>query len=471
MALHSIMWGNQYVDDFLTYALPALMGRGNIPALTCQVHYLLYVEEAQAQRVAEHPLIDAMRGLGVGVELQPIPSPPEGESKYRYWTRYCRVALDRARELDAGLVSAQPDTFHSDGCLSAVESYMRDGWRAVYVLGFHCCRPDILATLDSHRTDAGTIEIGAEAASAAIVRGFDSEYDRWVPYHLSASPVTSTSFLWRLSDDGYVFHGRLLHPLMIWPKVGVHADFGTVDERLVDVAGIDLGEVMVVQDSRILIHGSFGYQQRARPAPLFEGGFDAFRHHYIHYGIFEPHPSRFSAFLAHHPIFLNLAPEVAAVEYRAKLRDVEDFVRALLLCAGLSPVTLYWAAETEAEQQAIEHYVSGRHLFRWRTRAIRNVSVLLASRARRDKAAWLLKRLGIEAAFLNAAFLRLRLGIAAGISNALRRYRAHRADQLRKRLHRAQLKPQELEGLLSQTLKGRPLSPKDFRKGLKRGRK
>ncbi|MBM3567298.1 MAG: hypothetical protein FJX46_00920 [Alphaproteobacteria bacterium] len=212
------VWGERYVETFLTLCLPAMLSPGNLGGFPWRAdsRFIVYTRAQDWATMQAAPAFLRLQAL-MTVEFVPIDDRIGGNPMGTF-TRCQQAAAERADAEEAALFFLSPDLLWSDGSFRFAAEKVVAGASAVMTTGIRTAledmRRDILAEF---RPDAGgALALAPRHLSRLALRHmhainsawrWDSErFDRWPAY-----------LLWPAGAQGMIAIGYVLHPIVIKP--------------------------------------------------------------------------------------------------------------------------------------------------------------------------------------------------------------------------------------------------------------
>ena len=156
----SYAWGERYLDELLTFTIPAALSPSNLPSIVDLVptEVVLLIEEKHQERVAKHPTIQHLREL-CQVRLMGLDDLIVGEDKYGMTLTY---ALHRAvhsvgaEATKTYFLFLNADFVVADGSLRNVLLKLMKGERLIaapsYCVVSHAVLPELPEFFDRDKT-------------------------------------------------------------------------------------------------------------------------------------------------------------------------------------------------------------------------------------------------------------------------------------------------------------------------------
>lgn len=282
--LHIVVavWGERYIDCFLSVALPSFLADGNIPgcARWADVSFFLYTRPEDAAAV-QAALAQTRLSEFAHVAVDPLLSAEKFAGKNRYDSMaLCHArAIERATAQGATLCVLSPDCIVSDGSLERGLQRLDQGAKAVLVAGPR-------ATLDTVRPLLERVHGGGHGRVMAIrsraLVGLLAAHPHPISQILFWDTPTFTAFpsaiYWHAGTQSILTKYFHLHPLFVdlagAPEKASRC--GTIDGALISMAEIPPERIHVVTNSdeiavvelSALAHDGMGSVPKPTPSRL-----------------------------------------------------------------------------------------------------------------------------------------------------------------------------------------------------------
>jgi len=225
-----VVWGEDYIREFLALSFPTLMARGNLDGFPFLggARFILMTTIKDWQYLQKTPQVRKLQQM---MEVHPIfidamiPNP----ARPSYNHKYIRVSLAQSDCISRVGVSADcifflyPDFVYSAGALSRIATRMDEGYEAV------CCPMPFLSqeaatnglydkehlVVDTAQGPVVTIQPRKLVEMCIkhphpVMKGFDTtgaQLSEWPGF-----------FIWPVPGEGWLFHSFHLHPIALRPK-------------------------------------------------------------------------------------------------------------------------------------------------------------------------------------------------------------------------------------------------------------
>ncbi len=249
VALHFVtpVWGREFTQTFLEVMLPSLLAPGNLPAIPNkeQCVYKIFTLENDAQTIKGSSAFAALASL-MTVEVNIIQEPKE--NKYYRASDCYRESSRQASLAQAAVAMFGPDVVVADGSVDAMVRLLRNGKRAILVMGVRTIKESIIPELLSRYAEDGCLRVPKRQLAKLALdhlhpitesHMFDGDSPR---YHASG-------LFWRVGDEGLLLHAFHLHPIVVHAPT-FPGDFeGTIDNDLMEKSNLPDEAVHIVADS------------------------------------------------------------------------------------------------------------------------------------------------------------------------------------------------------------------------------
>ena len=247
--LVTAVWGERFVERFLTTTLPSILSPNNLPSLSLgeKVEYRILCQRADIGAIERHPLYGRLKQL-VTIEFVPIDE-IQGEGKYGRLAQVHRRGMEGALEGDVGLIFLTADGIWSDGTLASLKRISSSGSQVILMDGprvvEHSFRREMAR---GHIGTGGEISISPRALMKLAAEhihpneaswNWDSDIIHDVPFQLH----------WTVPGQGILTRGFCLFPLYV-RLIRPLGDFiGAIDHGLIETIIDDAANIYYCSDS------------------------------------------------------------------------------------------------------------------------------------------------------------------------------------------------------------------------------
>lgn len=257
-----IVWGEEYIANFLRYNVRSMLSAGNLPALKCQgpVIFSIVTDRAGVQRIRQDPLFAEMAAIGQ-VEFTLIPDEViatlrSGHLARNFYILYgmldhCSIYL--AQGAHAHLFMIPVDAIVADGSLSQMANYRR--------YGFECCgggnivaeTETFLPALDARFGSEGPISIGtSDLASLAVEHAHHYFRSQILAVENADFGKHPRELFWPI-EGGVEIHSVFIHPLFTSASAlqrYVRRHFANIDYGMIPRMFTHSHTIKVIEDTR-----------------------------------------------------------------------------------------------------------------------------------------------------------------------------------------------------------------------------
>lgn len=251
-----LVWGGEFVRDFVRWSLPSQLADGNIPALSRarDVRYHIYTD--RESDTAFRPGIEALSeicdlhfhyfdeieigGAQISQRAQGLDGPDYKYQIQRLSMRHLFEAV--GDDPDRAFILFDSNILLSDGALAAVHQRRQEGWKAIAVNALRMSQERMVATVGDGDLALSSPALVKFAIDHFHRLGADSFIDAE-----NFSPYPSQLY-WRVGEDGIAGRNFIPHPLMVCNAPGLRNFQSTADYDLALRAWAD-DQVMLIGDS------------------------------------------------------------------------------------------------------------------------------------------------------------------------------------------------------------------------------
>jgi hypothetical protein len=242
------VWGEHYVHVFLAFALPSLLADGNLPSLPRDATqtFRVYTTAEDAETIRRSAIYHRLSDLiAVDIRIVSLGS----AAPHQVMSDCYRDGIECASALDAAVIFLTADIILAMDTFEALQRQLAMGRRAVMTVGPRLrLDPAALVFEKSFRKDDGVLAVPKrELARLAVTL-----MHPFCECHLvngGSEFFIPANLIWRVDQDGLLFHCLHLHPLMVHPREKIGQFFSTIDDEYVALACPDPRDIHIVVDS------------------------------------------------------------------------------------------------------------------------------------------------------------------------------------------------------------------------------
>jgi hypothetical protein len=239
----AVVWGNEYIDNFMKYTLRSLLASGNLPSLKNQgVYFSIVTTPSGVGRIQSSPYFDELREYAevVFFEFPEELSDSFHYSKpsfdyYRLYGALDHTGIHLARALSANLYFIVVDAVVANNSIRNLDRFIDDGYQICANASIVSNRETFLPALDTLYGDKKSIDINSrQLANLGL-----SHLHNYVTNRLVVAENESFDKypreLYFPTESGLVVHALYQHPLVISAdaiKSDIIFDYFIVDSKL-----------------------------------------------------------------------------------------------------------------------------------------------------------------------------------------------------------------------------------------------
>ena len=255
------VWGQKYIDTFLTYSLPSLMSDNNIPSLVAndEFEFLIRTSENSIDQFINSPLIKSLdKYVKVNIKgFEPFLF-RGGKPADRYWrmSSLHREIIDYCAPINAGIVFLPSDVIWADGTICNMQKIIKEKTPRVIVM---CTlRSQEMKIKDFLKSD---VILNSKTNKCITISNRDLvRISLNNPHEITKSRfIDSTRFTttpahiyWRLGNQGLIARGVHHHPLYVHPRHYTLDFKSTYDADFLSISVPNPADYYVCDDSDIL---------------------------------------------------------------------------------------------------------------------------------------------------------------------------------------------------------------------------
>lgn len=250
--LITAVWGQAYGDLYLNLVLPTQLSPGNLPALAsakgCQ--YRIYTTRSDAQRMIQHPAIQAVQRI-MPVEILLMDHiDTQTSTRYAPMTACHRHAIKTANEQGAAVVFLSPDAIFSDGSFAHMRRWAEQGKRAIMIGSYRLDRDRFAQAVKEQFAPwpDGCIMIPPRPLVGLSLDHLHPFTQGLLWGHRDFNRLVSHTY-WLLPGQGILARCFHLHPMLVRPQCPEVMPPTTIDGDYLRHACPDLQSFHVVTDS------------------------------------------------------------------------------------------------------------------------------------------------------------------------------------------------------------------------------
>jgi len=248
VALHFVtpVWGSEYTRTFLEVTLPTLLAPGNIPAVPNlkECVYRIYTAPEDEALIRDSTAYAALTSL-VRTEFVQI---RQENDKYVTSSDCYRIALAHASAARSAALLLIPDMVFADGGIRSIVRLLKDGKRAVLVMGLRAFKETMVPEVCAEFSHHGCIIVPPRALVRVGMRHLHSIMLDHI-YESDSEAFNPSVICWRAGSEGFLVHTFHLHPVAVFPNDSSLRFEGTIDDDLVEAGRFDREEIHIVTDS------------------------------------------------------------------------------------------------------------------------------------------------------------------------------------------------------------------------------
>jgi len=245
--LINVVWGREYTDLFLDWALPLQLCPRNLGCLSADsVRYRVFTTKGDWEYMQAHPSMMKLKEM-VKVDFVEISYPNSGEHRYNKMHQCHDQAIADARQIGAALIFLAPDLLLSNQCFETILKKVEQGYRAV-LFNTLDLRENALDSMGKILRDE---TIQKNGISPRDLLGLGMQYCH--PSHLGIfvngqTNCFSCGLFWKLDDlNNMIIHVWGAHTIYIWPEN--YSLYNGVDNSLALYACPNQDTWVMIQDS------------------------------------------------------------------------------------------------------------------------------------------------------------------------------------------------------------------------------
>jgi len=223
--------------------------------------YRIFTTPADAEAMKDSPAYAKLTSL---VRVETVPLGNLDSNKYLASSDCYRLAARTAARNGSAALFLIPDMVFGDGGIRSILRLMGAGKRAVLVLGLRALKDSLIPELKAKFSLEESITI----APKDLVRLGSKHLHPIAENHMYDGPspaINPSAVCWRIGQAGFLLHTFHLHPVAIYPFTRNLKFAGTIDDDLVEAAGLTREQVHVVTDSNEVVWFEISGRDQAIP--------------------------------------------------------------------------------------------------------------------------------------------------------------------------------------------------------------
>ena len=259
------VWGEEYCRVFVEVTLPSLLSPGNIPAVRNleDCVYRIFTTPQDATAIANSSAYARLREL---VAVDVVFLRRRDDNKYVTSSDCYRAAMRDAIFEHSAAVFLIPDMVFADGGIRSIVRLLEAGKRAVLVMGLRAFKESLVPEVQTGFGREDCICIGPRDLVRLGLRNLHSIVRSHV-YDGDTPGFNPSVICWKVGEEGMLVHSFHLHPVAAFPASGAGVFGGTIDDDLVQAAGLAPEQVHVVTDSDELVWFEISGRDQQIPIP------------------------------------------------------------------------------------------------------------------------------------------------------------------------------------------------------------
>ena len=246
----TVLWGDRFVDRFLSMTLPTILAPGNIPALADgrRISYRIYTGENDECRLQQSSLFRRLEQI-LPVNISVI-SPRRDDGKYHSASRFYIQSLQNSRANSAATILLQPDAIWADGALARIAELAAAGHAAIMADGLRVISDIFMPEFKgaAARGSDGSLSIEPRALMKLAMR-FIHPYEASVTWNSSFIHDVPFRLHWPVSGAGILTQGFCYNPIYLAPEKYEFGSVKAMDHGLVDATVENLERIYYCNDS------------------------------------------------------------------------------------------------------------------------------------------------------------------------------------------------------------------------------
>jgi len=253
------VWGDDYIQTYLSASLPSQLAAGNLPALSNSSEnlYIIYTTATGEEKIRSNSafvvLQELIKVVFCLIEDSNLENAKRQGRHYSIKTNCYRRALADASARGAACFFINADIVLADGFLRGAETALRQGKRVLEVMGPRARKNEVITILRRDYVRSGSPAL--TVPSPELTRIFLDNMHPLLDLHRmdgSGPPRHPSFLLWPVGDDGLLAHCFHLYPIMFHPGAGESRFEGTIDQDLAAKAFPDLADSLIPDDGDAL---------------------------------------------------------------------------------------------------------------------------------------------------------------------------------------------------------------------------
>ena len=246
--LINVVWGREYTNLFLDWALPLQLCPRNLGCLSaCSIRYRIFTTKGDWEYMQAHPSMIKLHETAK-VDFVEISYPNPGVHRHHKMKQCHDQAIADAGQIGAALIFLAPDLLLSNQCFETILKKVELGYRTI-LFNTLDLRENALDSMGKILRDE---TIQKNGISPRDLIGLGMQYCH--PSHLEIFVNGQTNcfpcgLFWKLDDlNNMIIHVWGAHPIYIWPE-NYSPYGGQVDHSLVMHACPNQDTWVMIQDS------------------------------------------------------------------------------------------------------------------------------------------------------------------------------------------------------------------------------
>lgn len=214
-----IIWGPQYIQNYLNYTLPSELAEDNLPYFANKnATYLILTRDEDAVSIKKHPLYKKLCEIIkvdfflIDTILSQMSNP--SISKYSIFSAFHQIAILLLINSKSSAVFIPADGIWGRGSLKRISEIHESGYLSIFLLGSRVTRDSFCQSIERFRAADGILTLSNRTLADITIKNLHPQMNSFF-WNASAPSLYPSTFIWQMSDNTLLLRCFHLHPILV----------------------------------------------------------------------------------------------------------------------------------------------------------------------------------------------------------------------------------------------------------------